>query len=183
MKKSNTINEKKNKKLQVEKKVNNSVEDTNEIKAFVIIVVIITAIIVAIYGLTELIKEDEPANNVTPGVINYDVTTVGTLLNRPYDEYFVLIYRSDDDNAPVYSAILSNYMQKSSLKDYKKIYYCDLDNKLNSEYYNVNNDNKSNPSAQKIEELDFGPITLLSIKKGKINKYSEDINIIKELLK
>ena len=164
-------------------KVDNS-EDTNEIKSFIIIVVVIAILVGIIYGLTEIFKNDEvPADDVITGMIDYDKTTVGTILNRPYDKYFVMVYNSDDSKAVLYSTILTKYMQNSEEKGYTKIYYCDLNNKLNSEYFNKNNDGKSNPKAKTIQELNFGDLTLLQIEKGKITKYIEDVNVIKEILK
>lgn len=164
-------------------KVENS-EDTNEIKSFIIIVVVIAAVIGIIYGLTEIFKEDEiPTDEVVAGSINYDKTSVGTILNRPYDKYYVMVYDSDDDKAVLYSTILTKYMQNSEDKEYVKIYYCDLNNKFNNEYYDKNKDGKSNPKAKSVEEFNFGDITLLKIEKGKITKYIEDLDSIKEMLK
>lgn len=159
-------------------------EDTSEIKSFIVIIIIIAVLIGIIYGLTEILKKDEsPQNNAPIGIIDYDKTTVGTMMNRPYDKYYVMVYNSEESEAVVYSTILTKYMQKSENKEYIKIYYCDLNNKLNSEYYNKNNDGKSNPKANKIEELDFGNLTLLKIENGKITKYIEDVDTIKEILK
>lgn len=159
-------------------------DDTMEIKSFIIIVIVISLLIGAIYGLTELIKEEPIAEeSITAGAINYDTLTIGMLLNRPYEEYYVLVYNTEDSEAILYSTILSNYKQNKDKKGYVKIYNCDLSNVLNAKYYNVGEDNKSNPKATKIEELDFGKLTLLKIKNGKIDKYYEDIIQIKETLK
>ncbi len=164
-------------------KIDNS-EDTNEIKSFIIIVVVIAVVIGVIYGLTEIFKKDElPKDEVVAGTIDYDKVAVGTILNRPYDKYYVIVYNSDDEKAVLYSTILTKYMQDSKEKDYVKIYYCDLKNKLNNDYYNKNNDGKSNPKAQFVEEFNFGDLTLLKIEKGKITKYIEDLDSIKEILK
>ena len=46
-----------------------------------------------------------------------------------------------------------------------------------------NNDDKSNPKAKTVEDFDFGSLTLLKIEKGKITKYIEDLDSIKEILK
>ena len=105
------------------------------------------------------------------------------MLNRPYDEYYVLFYNSNDNNAVLYSMLLTKYMEKSSESDYIKIYYCDLQNKINSDYYNVNKDNKSNPKAKTIDELDLGDLTLIKIKKGNINSDFEGYKDIKNILK
>jgi len=104
--------------------------EQNEIKAFIILVIIIAVIIGVIYGLTELIKKDEDSNKdgVVTGTINYDITSVGTILNRPYDEYYVLVYDVEDSKAILYSTILSKYTQNSSSEEYIKIYQTNLRN-------------------------------------------------------
>lgn len=167
-------------------KVGNTVEneDENVVKKFVIISIVIAALIALIYGVTELLKdEEETTDPIVAGSINYDKVSVGTILNRPYDEYYVLVYDIEDSAAILYSTIMTKYMQNSQEEDYLKIYYCDLGNALNKKYYNVGNDNKSNVEAKSTEEFDFSDLTLLKIKNGKITKYIESLDKIKELLK
>lgn len=165
-------------------KTNNTSEDALEIKSFIIIVIVIAVLIGIIYGLTEVLKkEDEVTPSITTGSINYDKVSVGTLLNRPYDEYYVLVYNSQDEDAVIYSTLLTQYMQSSEEAGYTKIYYCDLDNSLNSIYYNVGEDDKSNPEASTTKEFDFGDLTLIKVEKGKITKYIEDYDSIKKILK
>ena len=170
-------NRKKLKKLQM----NNNTGDENEIKSFIIIVVVLMVLIGATYGVTELLnkKEKTEKEETTTTEVNYDKIAIGNMLNAPYDEYYVLIYNADDTSAVMYSNLLSTYKNK---KDSKKIYFCDLSNKLNSSYYNVNEDNKSNPKASKISELDLGDLTLIKVKKGKINGYYEEYEKIKKVL-
>ncbi len=180
--------EKENKKQKDIKIKSESGENENEIKTFIIILVIIVVIVGGIYALTEYFKKDDKkeenlSNTVQAGSINYEKLSVGTLLNRPYDNYYVLVYDSEDDDAILYSTIMSKYMQKKSEKDYVKIYFCDLGNTLNKSYYDVNGDGKSNPKATKLEDLDFGKVTLLKIQKGKIVKYIEEFDKIKSELK
>jgi len=165
-------------------KMHDSNNNENVIKTFIVLITVIILLIGGIYGLTELLKKDDNKNNsnITDGTINYDRVTVGTLLNRPYDDYYVLVYNSEDDNSILYSSMLLKYMNKSSEDNYIKIYYCDLNNSLNKKYYNVNEDNKSNPNATKISEFDFGDITLIKVTKGQIKIYLEDLNKIKEVL-
>ncbi len=162
-------------------------EDEMDIKSFIIILVVIVLIIVGIYFVTSHIQKKNEVEEleVTAGEIDYEITSVGTILNRPYDEYYVLVYDSKDSAAVKYSGLMARYSEKSNLglKDYIKIYYCDLDNALNKPYYNVNNDNKSNPKATKVQDFDFGDLTLLKIKDGKITNYIEDYKTIQEKLK
>jgi len=162
----------------------NTNEDENIIRKLIIITIVVMVAIAGVYLVTELLKKDETKEKVvTPGVINYDKLSVGTLLNRNYKEYYVLVYDSKDEKAVLYSTLLNRYMSQKEQKDYVKIYYCDLDNKLNKEYYNVNNDDKSNPKAENISELDFGKLTLLKVKNGKIVQYVEAFDEIKDILK
>jgi len=159
-------------------------DDENVVKKFIIITIVIAIFIGIIYGFTELFKnKEEPIDESVAGSINYDKVSVGTILNRPYDEYYVLVYNSEDTDAVIYSTILTKYMKKSEDKDYIKIYYCDLNNKLNNNYYNVGNDNMSNKEIENVDDFDFGKLTLLQIKNGKVTKYLENIEDIKELLK
>lgn len=174
-------NQKKVKKMKLN---NDNVDDENTIRNLIIIVIIIAVLIGIIYGVTELLKKDpKNENEVTAGNINYDKTSVGTILNRPYDKYYVLVYNTEDSEAVLYSTILTNYMRNSEDKNYTKIYFCDLDNKLNAPYYNVGDDNKSNKKVNKVEDFDFGDLTLLKIEKGKVTQYIEDLEEIKEILK
>ena len=159
-------------------------EEGNEIRNFIIIVLILAVIVVGIYGLTKLFeKEEEYVYESVAGEINYNKLIVGNILNRPYDEYYVMVYDGDTRAALKYGTLIENYMTKKDDKGYIKIYYCDLNNELNKPYYNVGDDNKSNPKAKKISELDFGDLTLLHIKKGKITEYIEDYKTIQDKLK
>lgn len=159
-------------------------EDDNEIKRFIIILVVLVVVIGATYFITNLIKKEDktndPVDETVSGEVVYDRLSVGMLLNRPYDEYYVLVYNADTPDAVLYSNLIT---KQTSKKDATKIYFCDLNNKLNSPYYNVNNDGKSNPNAKTINELNFGDLTLITVKKGKITSYVEDYEKIKEILK
>lgn len=179
---NNVQNGTKSKRIKVD--LNRDVEEENNIRVLIIIVIVIVVLIGIVYGITEAVKKENPIQDeIKTGSINYDKTTVGTILNRPYDEYFVLLYDATDSNAVLYSTILTKYLQNTENKDFTKIYFCDLDNKLNEKYYNVNNDGKSNKKANKVEDFDFMDLTLLKIEKGKVIQYVEDLDKIKDILK
>jgi len=166
------------------KNLKSNIEEHNEVKTFIILLIIIAILIGAIYFMTEFLKSDDKSDSkkVVEGSINYGVASVGMILNRPYDEYYVLLYDKDDNDAALYSTILNKYTSKSE-EEKIKIYYTDLGNDLNSKYYNVNTDNRSNPNAKTISEFDFGNITLIKIEKGNITTYIENLEQIKEILK
>ena len=54
-----------------------------------------------------------------------------------------------------------------------------MGNFLNADYY-VGSDGESNPDAQNISEFAFGDLTLIKVENGKITKYLEDVDAIKE---
>mgnify|MGYP003290981159 CR=1 FL=1 len=189
--KKNNKNEKVNPIIMEQKKVNSirvatseHSEDENVIKKLIIISVVIAIIIAIIYGVTELLKKDEIINDpIVAGSINYDKVSVGTILNRPYEEYYVLVYDVEDNNAVLYSTILSKYAQNSEKDSKLKIFYCDLGNSLNNKFYNVGGDNVSNKEPKSVEDFDFSDLTLLKIKNGKITKYIETLDEVKKELK
>lgn len=156
-------------------------DDSNIVKKGAIILIIVILILVVMYFFTEKIhKQKKSENEVTNGSINYNKLSVGMIFNRPESEYYVLVYDADNKDAILYSSIMTKYMNNDNSK---KIYFCDLGNKLNEKYYNVKNDNISNPKANSINDLDFGDLTLLKIKKGTITEYLEDFESIKKELK
>ncbi len=181
------MDEKSNKKAKklLNRNIKETSEDENLIRNFIILIVVIAIIIGIVYFASEALHKEKKttAEKDIPGSINYNIVSVGTLLNRPYDEYYVLVYNSEASEAPKYSTLYSMYLGNEDDDDFIKAYYCDLNEPINAKYYNVGNDNKSNPKAKKIEDFDFGDLTLLRIKKGQIVEYIEDYTTIQEKLK
>lgn len=166
------------KRIKKETRFSNLNDEQKEIIRFGIIVLVIIAFVGIVYGVSKLlIKEEEEkmTMNVTPGAINYDIVSVGTMFNRPYDEYYVIVYDSTKNEAIYYSSLINSYTSKDKSL---KVYLCDLDTKFNQEYY-VGND-KSNKNAKSIEDLAFGDFSLIKIKNGKITKYLESVEDLKK---
>lgn len=163
------------------KKINNfKTEEQKEIIKFVIILVVVVALVVGIYFFTKkfVTKEEEKTETQeVTGTVNYNVTIVGELLNRPYDEYYVIIYDSTSNKAAKYQSIYSKFT--TGEKSTTKMYYIDLANKLNEPYYNSD---ETNPKVTSIKELKLGDFTLIKVKDGKINKYLEDEEAVKKEL-
>lgn len=157
-------------------KVNYRTTEQDEIKKFLIVMVVVLACVGAIYLTTrafvtkDLFKDKtEEAETVTPGIINYEVTIMGQLLNRPYDEYYVAIYNTaEGDYINDMSTLVYNYAKKEK---HLHIYTVDLSNVFNSDYYDPEN---VNVNAKTLEEIKVGDITLIKVKGGKINKYIVD---------
>lgn len=169
------LNDKANKKVKEEKYIS---DEAKEIRTFVFILIGIIVVVLIVYGVSKLLikeEDDSKTDEITTGEIDYDIVSIGTMLNRNISEYYVIIYDIDDTQAVLYSSLINSY---SSSEGAKKIYFCDLGNKLNANYY-VGEDGTSNPSAKTISELKLGNLTLIKVKNGKIVKYIEELDTIK----
>lgn len=148
-------------------------EDTKEIKSLIIITLIIAVIGFGLYFLTDKIL-DKDATPVK-AEFDYTIATVGTIFNRPYNEYYVFLYESDSENSAQYDALRSTYEQK---EDAKKIYYVDMSLKMNKEFLS----DTSNKTATKASDIKIKDSALILIKNGKISKYYETLSEYKEKL-
>ena len=157
-------------KKEKDKKIRIDNGDTKEIRNLIIITLVILAIATLLYILTEKVV-DKKVNTTTTTAkveINYDICTVGTMFNRPYDEYYVFLYDSTSENSDQYNSLLNTYKSKTSAL---KIYYVDLSKKFNSTYVaDTSNKNPSSPSEVKIKSS-----ALILIKNGKVSKYYETV--------
>ena len=159
-------------------------EETNELKKFLIVIVVVLLCVGGIYLVTrafvtkDLFKDEEPTTEeVTPVVPNYDIAIMGTMLNRPEDTYYVVIYNTvEGDYVADMSALVSSYNAKEG---HKHIYTVDLSDYMNQSYYDPEN---VNVKAKTLEEVKVGDITLIKVKKGKIDKYIVDLAKMKKEL-
>ena len=155
--------------------------EQDEIRKFVIVVIVVLLMVIGIYFLTravvtkDLFKKEETKEE-TKVEVNYDVAIVGEILNRPYDEYYVAVYSTDGEKASEMSGLVSNYQ---SQEKHLHIYTVYLNNELNKKYHNPE---KENTKATKATEFMFGDSTLLKIKKGEVEKYITDYTKIKKEL-
>lgn len=159
--------------------INYKTEEQKEIIRLFVIIFVIIVLVVGIYFLTRIFVTKDLKNDKTEETpvasINYDVTIIGELFNRPYTEYYALVYDSTSVSANKYQAVYSSYATKEE-KDKTKLYYIDLSNVMNESYYS---EEESNPKATNLSELKLGDFTLIKIKKGKIVKYLEDYDAIR----
>ena len=153
-------------------------DDNKTIRNFIIIFVVIIVFVIGAYLLTKFVinKEEKKEETQTSKEVQIDnsIAIVGTMLSKAEDNYYVLIFKNDD-NAGKYLTIKSQYEAK---KNKKALYTVDLANKLNEKYYDKDN---VNLSASDINDLRFGDITLLEVKQGKIVKSYDTIEKIKKV--
>ena len=154
-------------------------EESQEIKKFILVLLVIIVLIVGVYFLSKLfVKSNVAELTYQTGEVSTNTAIVGTILNNPEKEYYVLAYDSTGINASAYITYANYYEDEQ--KDAIKIYYLDLNNGFNKPYYVTEN---SNPKATKISELKMLDGTLLKIKNGKITEYTEGLEKIANKLK
>ena len=144
-------------------------EEQTEMIRFIRILIIVIIFVLAIYFLTRIFVTKDLFNNnddnetqTVEGTINYNVTSIGSMLNKAEDEYYVLIYNTDDLRAIYYSGLMSNYTRGENAL---KVYFADLDKELNQKFYDPEN---TNLDVTDISDLRVGDLTLLKIKDGRI---------------
>ncbi len=154
-------------------------EETEEMKKFFLILLLVIIIIILAFVLSSFfLKEEASDYEYQTGEVSTTSAIVGTILNNPESEYYVLAYDTDGVDANSY-VTYGNYYT-SNQKNPIKIYYLKLNSAFNKNYYVTEG---SNPNAKKISDLKMKDGTLLHIKKGKITEYIEGIDKIASKLK
>ena len=156
-------------------------EDQKEIMRFFIVLLVVILMVTAIYFLTRIFvtkdlgkkKDSTETQEVVEGNVNYSVTSVGQILNRPYDSYYVIIYDTTGDSVNDAQSLMISYNSK---EERKHLYRVDLNSYVNKDFYDKENEN---PNAKSVSEFKFGDLTLLYIKKGKVEKYITEIDKMK----
>ena len=148
--------------------------EQEEMFRFICVILVVVIICAGVYLLTrafvtkDLFKKEEETK-VVEGTVNYDVALVGQILNRPYDNYYVFVYKKDGDSASQMSSMIYQYKAKEkSLHTYT----VDLSNNMNSKYYAPD---KENTKATSVDDFAFGETTLIKVKEGKVEKYIVDV--------
>lgn len=150
-------------------------EDVAQIRNLIIIFIVVVLICVGVYFLTDnMIKRESNSNNTTQEVeIDYDIATVGTMFNRVEEEYYVLMYSSENDSK--LDSVLNKYR---SSDDYIKTYFIDLDRKVNSTVLG----DKLVKEPKNSKEVKVTGATLYKIKNGTVVKCYSGIEEITNVL-
>jgi len=163
----------------MKKKMTYKTEEQNEMIKFFVVLLVVVGIIVGVYLISKvLIKEEVSDITYQTGTVNTNVVIVGTMLTAPEKEYYVLAYDTEGNDANAYTTYAGYY--KNSQENAIKIYFLDLQNGMNKDYFVKEN---SNPKATKIKDLKIKDGTLIKIQNGHIAKYIEGLDNIKNELK
>lgn len=161
-------------KLKQTKVVN---EDMEQVKKLIILLVIVTLLCVGMYFLAEKLLEKKSTTKTETNTeikFNYDIATIGTMFNRPEEEYYVIMYSSKDEGT-TYDSLLNIYR---SSDDYVKTYYIDLDLKMNNSALKEELNKKPKNSS----EVSVKGATLYKIKNGKVTNCYDTLETIKEII-
>ncbi len=162
------------------KKVNFSKNESNDVKKFIISLVIVALVVGLIYILTglfvtkDLKKSDD--KTTTKAEIDYDLTLIGNIFDLDYDDYYVMVYDFDNDDSTKIESLISNYKTSDN---YTKIFKANISDSLNKNFIDKNN---SNPNASNIGEIKIKDTTLIHFKNKKIVSYKENYEEIEEEL-
>ena len=154
-----------------EKKKKELVQEEYSIKQVIITVLIVCAIFVLFYFITTIFVKPNNNLNNTHTETETNKITMGQLLNRKQNEYYVLatkksLYKeiySDMDYQGLYNSYIENYESK---EDALNIYYVDLDDALNKNFYDSDKLNITDD----LSKLVVNDEVLFKIKDGKIEK-------------
>ncbi len=149
-------------------------EEKKAVKNFIIILLVVLVCGVAVYFLTrafvskDLFKKDEEEDKMQEVTLSYDTAIVGTMLNRPYDDYYVVLYDEKKDESFVYSNFRITYTRET---DHLPLYFVDLGNVMNEDHVG-----DETTITDNVKDMKFGEFTLLRVKKGKITKTITDLD-------
>ena len=157
-------------------------EEQTEMIRFIRILIIVIILILGIYFFTrifiakDLLNKQAEENKTIEGSINYDITMIGSMLEKPEEEYYVLIYNTEDLRSVYYGGLISTYARN---KNALKLYFADLNKELNKKFYDPEN---INLDGTNISDLKVGDLTLLKVKDGKIiESFTDEEKIASEL--
>ena len=172
------------KEIKTIKSTSSLTDDQIKIRSFIITLIVMIILVVGLYFLSVLIidKKDNKNTNTTKDTeveISYDIASVGMILNRPYNDYYVMVYDSTISEAMYYSSLITSYMNKENSK---KIYFTDLSTRLNKAYAS-GNETGNKDVKNNTEDFSFGKVTLLHIKDNTVVNYYENIDTIEGILK
>ncbi len=175
MAKDKTSKKSKVKKIKLEKYRS---EEQMEVIRFIRILVIVVVLIIGIYFFTKLFVVDKELKEESPiaGTINYSITMIGSMLIKPEEEYYVMIYNTKNLRSVYYSGLMSNYEQN---ENHLKIYFADLDKEFNQKFYDPEN---INLDIEQISDLKVGDLTLIKVKDGAIDEtFTDEEEVASEL--
>lgn len=156
-------------------------EDYQKIRAFVIVLVIVLALVGLLFLFNgKVVTKDLDDNKTTTTTEpSYDESVIlgDEIFNKGDKEYMVLLFDSDNkENGVLFSGLFSGY------RGSKTLYGVDKANQMNKKHFSETNENE-NTKPTKASEVVVGGPRLLIIKDKKVSEYISDANVIVEKLR
>lgn len=153
---------------------------SSEVKNFIIVSISVLLFFGLFYFITMVILggNNSSKNGETADVeVQHKEILVGTSFSVKDSQYYVLYYEAEDDDISYdMASLISKYR---SANQNIPLYTVDMSNALNSSFKS----DEANRLASKASELKIAGPTLINFVDGKIDKYVEGIDNIKEILK
>jgi len=164
----------KSKKL---KTVNYQNEDMKEIKTLIIITIVVILVAIGLYFLTDRILQNRTRDLPVPppSPISYTNTIVGRIFDKPYEDYYVFLFSSADDRAPLFNGLLRNFDQE---EEAIKIYFVDLSIGFNDHVLSE----ESNPNPRNAGEVQINEYALMRIRDGRVVAFHDTVEAIENAL-
>lgn len=156
--------------------------NSDEMMKLIKIILVVVIIVVAFYGITVLItklqKEESQERNheSVPAVIQYEEIVLGTLLNQPESEYYVLVDKEENAYTSLFDSYLETY---NGTENALTVYRANMDSVFNQFYVAE----KSVLQPNRMSEFRVADFTLLKIKNKKIVEAYEGIDSVEKVLK
>ena len=158
------------KEQEIKKETPKIKEEKSELKKLFILIGIIAALFIIFYAAITIANKNK-LNQIFPSddslgetEFDYSKIMVGNMLTQNKDEYYVLAYKTEDDESNPYADDISEY--ESYKYDYK-IYTIDLNDVFNKKYV-------ADESNFDDDNIIFSKTTLVKVKDGKIDSVYED---------
>lgn len=154
-------------------------EEQQEIRSFIKILIGLVLIFLVLYFLSTnfMGKKDGIKRTNKAGQVQYESISLGTLLNKADEEYYVLVFNSEDLGN---SYIINKASSFKSTQGTKPLYTADLSLEFNKPFVS----DSSSYKKDTIDGLKFKGTTLVLIKDGTISKFIDNVeDIDRELSK
>lgn len=134
--------------------------------AIMIIIIVISTLLLYFFNGKFVTKDLSNKDTTTTTLPTYDDTkiTVADLFKIKKDNYYVILYDTEDDMSFLYSTLASSYDNEDI-----PLYTIDIANTLNKKYYDTKGKENRKPSTS--SDVMITRPTLIEIKKGKVVKY------------
>ena len=148
-------------------------DEQKEIFKFGKILLGLVLIIALLYLFTVYVvnKPDAYERTNKKGSVQYSSILLGTLLNKADKEYYVIVLDTKDLSNTVYLNKVSDYKAKNN---HLPIYTADLSNELNKSYIGE----KSYHNNDSMDEFKVKGTTLIKVNNGKITKFIEEGQLV-----